>query len=146
MIKKLFILAIILLAVNYFYGEKIENWWQNSWFGFLAGNSPIAGDEVTESDNDTVVYSEAELSVIAEKLPKDIQLQIDNWLLSQNLDKYGNPISRADIDSATTIAGGSERFVEIFQKFPELLGKFKISLEGFKQNLEAIEQEHRPVN
>ena len=138
MIKKLFFLAIILIAVNYFFGEQINDWWQ----GWRSGEKvQEIGQDIADKVTDEIVdniknYSAEELKDLAGGLPKNVQLQIDNWLLTQNLNEYG------DIEG-TMYTGGTPTFDEesgetvnrfelIFSKFPELIDKFKISIEELK--------------
>lgn len=147
MIRKFFILAIILVAVNYFYGDKIDAWWQ----GWRSGDKvqeigqDIVDQVVGEITSNIKDYSADELKGLAGSLPKDIQLQIDNWLLSQSLNEYGDP-------EGTMYAGGTPTFDEttgevtnrfelIFDKFPELIDKFKLSLEELKETVDQTATE-----
>ena len=142
MIRKLFILAIILIAVNYFYGDKIDAWWQ----GWRSGDRvQEIGQDVADKVMDEIAdgitnYSTEEIRGLADNLPKDIQLQIDNWLLGQSLNEYGDP-------EGTMYTGGTpafdemtgeatDRFELIFGKFPELIDKFKLSVEEFKETVD----------
>lgn len=147
MTRKLFILAIVLIAVNYFYGAQIEAWWQ----GWRSGDriqeiSQNVADDVLSGITDEIKnYSADEIKGLATSLPKDIQLQIDNWLLAQNLNEYGDP-------DGTMYTGGTpafdeatgetlDRFELIFGKFPELIDKFKLSIEEIKDTVDQAATE-----
>jgi len=147
MVRKLFIMAIVLIAVNYFYGDQIDAWWQ----GWRSGDRiQEIGQEVADQVVDEITdgiknYSVDEIKGVAANLPKDIQLQIDNWLLSQSLNEYGDP-------EGTMYTGGTPTFDEatgeitdkyelIFGKFPELIDKFKLSIEEFKDTVDQAVQE-----
>jgi hypothetical protein len=155
MIRKLFILAIVLIAVNYFFGDQIDNWWQG-WrsgekvqeIGQDLANQAIdqitgqAIDQITDNIGNTSI---GDIENLSDNLPKDIQLQIDNWLLSQSLNEYGDP-------EGTNYTGGTptfneatgeitDRFQLIFGKFPDLLDKFKISIEELKETVDEAAQE-----
>ncbi|MBL7021810.1 hypothetical protein ISR92_00565 [Patescibacteria group bacterium] len=147
MTKKLFILAIALIAVNYFYGDQIDAWWQ----GWRSGEKiqeigqNIADDVVSGITDEIKNYSADDIKGLATNLPKDIQLQIDNWLLTQNLNEYGDP-------DGTMYTGGTPTFDEvtgevtdkyelIFGKFPELIDKFKLSIEEIKETVDQAAQE-----
>ena len=147
MIKKLFILAIILIAVNYFYGEEINTWWQ----GWRSGEKiqeigQNVADQVIDEITDGIKnYSAAEISNLADGLSKDAQLQIDNWLLSQSLNEYGDPEDTMYTGGTPTFdeATGEaiDRFELIFGKFPELIDKFKLSVEELKETVDQAAQE-----
>ncbi|MFH1667561.1 MAG: hypothetical protein ABH884_00880 [Candidatus Komeilibacteria bacterium] len=151
MIRKLFILALILLAINYFFGERIDAWWQEWRTGEKFDEiSEQVIDSVAEnvvdgftqgSDTvDTTDYTPEQIQQMSEGLPEDIQLQIDNWLLEQDLNEYGDPTD-------TVYAGGTPAFDEttgettnrfelIFSKFPGLVDQFQVSLEELRNNQE----------
>ncbi|MFW0862194.1 MAG: hypothetical protein ACKKL6_01270 [Candidatus Komeilibacteria bacterium] len=142
MARKLFILAIVLIAVNYFYGDQIDAWWQ----GWRSGDKvqeigqDIAGQVANEITGGIKNYSADEIEGLADNLPKDIQLQIDNWLLSQNLNEYGDPEGTMYTGGTPTFdeATGEvkDRFELVFNKFPELIDKFKLSIEELKETVD----------
>ena len=148
MIRKLFILALILLAINYFFGERIDAWWQEWRTGEKFDEiSEQVIDSVAENvvdgftqGSDTNEYTPEQIQEMSEGLPEDIQLQIDNWLLEQDLNQYGDPTD-------TVYAGGTPAFDEttgettnrfelIFSKFPGLVDQFQVSLEELRNNQE----------
>jgi len=147
MARKLFILAIALVAVNYFYGDKIDAWWQ----GWRSGDKvqeigqDIANQVVGEIKSGIKSYSADEIKGVVGDLPKDIQLQIDNWLLSQNLNEYGDPEGTMYTGGTPTFdeATGEvkDRFELIFDKFPELIDKFKLSVEELKETVDQAATE-----
>jgi len=145
--RKLFILAIILIAVNYFYGDKIDTWWQ----GWRSGDKiqeigqDVANQAINEIKDNVKNYSAEEIKGLASNLPKDIQLQIDNWLLSQSLNEYGDPEGTMYTGGTPTFDETSgettDRFQLIFGKFPELIDKFKLSVEELKSTVDQDAQE-----
>ena len=147
MVRKLFILAIVLIAVNYFYGAEIDAWWQ----GWRSGDriqeiGQDVADQVVDEITGTITdYSADEVKDVAENLPKNIQLQIDNWLLGQSLNEYGDPEGTMYTGGTPTFnemtGEATDRFELIFNKFPELIDKFKLSVEEFKETVDQAAQE-----
>nr|PIY95217.1 MAG: hypothetical protein COY67_01095 [Candidatus Komeilibacteria bacterium CG_4_10_14_0_8_um_filter_37_78] len=148
MTKKLFILALILLAINYFFGEQIDAWWQEWRSGDkMEELSESVIDRVGENivdgftqNENSQEYTPGEIQQMSQGLPEEIQLQIDNWLLEQDLNQYGDP-------EETMYAGGTPTFDEttgettnrfelIFSKFPGLIDQFQVSLEELRNNQE----------
>jgi hypothetical protein len=133
---------LILIAINYFYGDRIESWW-NSWrsgekFSEIGQN--LIDQTIDQVQNQVAGYSLEEIEAVAENLPEDIQLEIDNWLLSQDLNEYGDPEDTVysggtpTFDEATGEA--TNRFELILNKFPDLIDKFEISVDELKESVE----------
>jgi len=135
MTRKLFILAIALIAVNYFYGAQIEAWWQ----GWRSGDriqeigQNVADDVLSGITDEIKNYSADEIKGLATNLPKDIQLQIDNWLLAQNLNEYGDP-------DGTMYTGGTPAFDEAtgetLDRFELIFGRGLASLPGYRLDID----------
>ncbi|MFW0837942.1 MAG: hypothetical protein ACKKL5_02985 [Candidatus Komeilibacteria bacterium] len=136
--KKIFLLAIILLIVNYFYGDRIDTWWQ----GWRSGAKvqELGSQAWQQVQGEASQYSADQLRQAAANLPDDIKLQIDNWLLSQDLNQYGDPQDTVYTGGTPTFdeATGqtTDRFQLILQKFPDLIDQFQLSWDQLIQPAE----------
>ena len=93
MIKKIFVLALILIAINYFYGAKVASWWQ-SWRSGAKVNDyaqQLTNKAADEFQDQTTKYSEQLIKMTATSLTEEGKKKIDEWLNTNKLNEYGDP-------------------------------------------------------
>lgn len=148
MIKKIFVLALILIAVNYFYGAKIAAWWQSWRSGAKVSNysQQLANKAAEEFKNQSAKYSEQLIKATAASLSEEGKKKIDSWLKENKLNEYGDP-QGTNYNNNTPLTNTQtgeikNRFELILNKWPDLINRFQLSVDELKKNIDKVRQQN----